>query len=247
MRYIASCSGGKDSVATLILAKEKGEPLDEVVYCEVMFDTETSGEVPEHRDFIYSRIKPFAENELKVPFVVLRSQKTYLDVFNHVLCRGERAGLTHGFAIPGMCAINRDCKIPPIRKYWKAKGSDVTQYVGIAADELKRLARLGGTNQVSLLDKYGFTERDAKALCRKYGLLSPVYDITDRNGCWFCPNCKDDEWSHMINNHPALFDRLVRLEHNTPNIYRTNLTRTETPTQLKKRILSYGEQLSLFD
>ena len=37
-RYIASCSGGKDSVATILLAAEKNEPLDEVIYSEVMFD-----------------------------------------------------------------------------------------------------------------------------------------------------------------------------------------------------------------
>lgn len=247
MKWIAGCSGGKDSVATLILAKEKCEPLDEVVYCEVMFDFETSGEVPEHRDFVYNRVAPFVENVLKVPFTVLRSRKTYLDVFNHVIVRGEREGKTTGFAIPGMCAINRDCKVPPLEKYWKAQNTDVTQYVGIAADEPKRLARLKGTNRVSLLDKYGYTERDAKELCRENNLLSPIYNFTSRNGCWFCPNCKDDEWAHMIKNNSELFDRLVWLEHNTPNICRRKLTRTETPTQLKRRILSYGDQLSLFD
>lgn len=54
MKHVASCSFGKDSLATVILAREHGEPLDEVVYCEVMFDQDVSGEVPEHRDFIYN-------------------------------------------------------------------------------------------------------------------------------------------------------------------------------------------------
>lgn len=49
-KYIASCSFGKDSIATILLAIEHGEPLDEIVYCEVMFDSKTSAEVPEHRD-----------------------------------------------------------------------------------------------------------------------------------------------------------------------------------------------------
>ena len=52
-RYIVGCSFGKDSLATVITAVEHGEPLDEAVYCEVMFDEHISGEVPEHRDFIY--------------------------------------------------------------------------------------------------------------------------------------------------------------------------------------------------
>ena len=80
-RYIASCSGGKDSVATILLAAEKNEPLDEVIYSEVMFDQEISGEVPEHRDFIHQKLKRFVENELGCKFTVLRSDKTYDDVF----------------------------------------------------------------------------------------------------------------------------------------------------------------------
>lgn len=74
-RYIASCSGGKDSVATILLAAEKNEPLDEVIYSEVMFDQEISGEVPEHRDFIHQKLKRFVENELGCKFTVLRSDK----------------------------------------------------------------------------------------------------------------------------------------------------------------------------
>ena len=37
-KHVASCSFGKDSIATILLALEHGEPLDEAVYCEVMFD-----------------------------------------------------------------------------------------------------------------------------------------------------------------------------------------------------------------
>ncbi len=60
------------------------EPLDEVVYCEVMFDDGVSGEVPEHRDFIYSRAIPFLErNGIKV--VLLRSGMTFLESFYRVL------------------------------------------------------------------------------------------------------------------------------------------------------------------
>ncbi len=60
-KSIASVSFGKDSLATILLAKEHGEPLDEAVYCEVMFDKTISGEVPEHRDFIYGRAIPALE------------------------------------------------------------------------------------------------------------------------------------------------------------------------------------------
>ena len=84
-KYVASCSGGKDSVATLLLAAQHNEPLDEAVFSEVMFDKDTSGEVPEHRDFIYDRLKPFCEKELGIKFTILHADKTYDDVFHHVM------------------------------------------------------------------------------------------------------------------------------------------------------------------
>ena len=77
-RYIISCSFGKDSLATILLAKKHGEPLDEAVYCEVMFDKTISGEVPEHRDFIYTRGIPALER-MGIKVTVLRGERTYLD------------------------------------------------------------------------------------------------------------------------------------------------------------------------
>ena len=47
-KHILSCSFGKDSIATALLALQHGEPLDELVYCEVMFNEEISGELRPH-------------------------------------------------------------------------------------------------------------------------------------------------------------------------------------------------------
>ena len=171
-KYVASCSGGKDSVATLLLAAQHNEPLDEAVFSEVMFDKDTSGEIPEHRDFIYDRLKPFCEKELGVKFTILHADKTYDEVFHHVITRGPHKGEVRGFAWAGMCAVNRDCKIPPVRKYNAALSPDTVSYVGIAADEPKRIARLDGITKVSLLAKYGMTEADAYKLCQEHGLLA---------------------------------------------------------------------------
>lgn len=61
--YVASCSFGKDSIATILLALEKHEPLDRVVFAEVMFDHEKgiSGEIPEHIEWIYKTAIPRLE------------------------------------------------------------------------------------------------------------------------------------------------------------------------------------------
>lgn len=208
--HIASCSFGKDSIATILLALEHGEPLDEVIYCEVMFDDHISGEVPEHRDFIYQTAIP-ALKKLGVPVRVVKSEKTFTSVFMGRITRGPKKGMIRSFPMCGKCYVQRDCKICPIRQYQKTLPPDTVQYIGIARDEPKRLARLTA-NQISLLDKYGCTENDAKQLCKQTGLLSPVYGFTERGGCWFCPNAKLSELRHLYDHHPDLWQKMMRLQ-----------------------------------
>ena len=217
MKYIASCSFGKDSIATILLALEHGEPLDEAVFVEVMFDhaRNISGEIPEHIDWIYETAIPRLE-AMGVRTRVLRSEKDYVWYFKYTVTRGKREGKKYGFPIGGKCLVNRDCKIMPIRQYLRSLGSEVSQYIGIAADEPKRLARLK-PGKVSLLAKYGYTESMARELCERHGLLSPIYKTGTRGGCWFCPNARISSFCHLRREHPSLWAELERLSH-TPNL-----------------------------
>ena len=244
MKYIASCSFGKDSLATLLLAMEHGEPLDEAVYCEVMFDETISGEVPEHRDFIYNTAIPRLE-EMGVWVKVLRSEKTYVDLFTGKVTRGPKKGMLRSFPICGKCAVQRDCKIRPIQQYQKSLPTDAVQYIGIAQDEQEHLLRLTG-QQVSLLEKYHFTEEDAKQLCRKAGLLSPVYAFTDRGGCWFCPNAKARELRHLYDHHPDLWMRMLELQE-LPGKVSEKFNRTERFSDIDARFRAEDAQRSLFE
>lgn len=243
MKYIACCSFGKDSLAQIIVAKEHGEPLDAVIYSEVMFTDEISGEFPEHRDFIYNVAIPKLKELYGLETIVLRSPQTMWKDFHTVRVRGSTMGLLRGFPIPGMCTINRDCKIPPIRNYLKEQTEDVVQYVGIAADEPKRLKRLEGTNKVSLLAKYGITEREAKDICERVGLLSPIYTITGRNGCFFCPNASEKELRHLYFNHPEIWELLRGLQE-TQNTSRVYFTRNKTVFDYEK---IFEEDLALYN
>ena len=210
MRYLASCSFGKDSLAAILLAKKHGEPLDEAVYCEVMFDKTISGEGPEHRDFIYTKGIPALER-MGIKVTVLRGKKTYVDLFTGRITRGPKKGMLRSFPVCGKCYVQRDCKLRPILRYQKTLPPDTVQYIGIAKDEQERLLRLEG-RQVSLLEKYNCTEQDAKELCRQAGLLSPIYQFTNRGGCWFCPNAKRKELRHLYDHHPELWARMLELQ-----------------------------------
>ena len=99
-KHILSCSFGKDSIATALLALQHGEPLDELVYCEVMFSEEISGELPEHNRFIHETAIPYFEQR-GIPTRVLRSEKTYLSCFYHVVTRGKTKGIAAADSFDG--------------------------------------------------------------------------------------------------------------------------------------------------
>lgn len=111
MKHIICSSFGKDSNATALLALQHGEPLDEIIYTEVMFSKEISGELPEHARFIYETAIPYFEKR-GIPTRVLHAEKTYLDCFYHVVSRGNAQGKLAAFPLAGRCAIQRDCKVP---------------------------------------------------------------------------------------------------------------------------------------
>ena len=218
-KYLCSCSGGKDSCAQVILAHLHDEPLDEIIFSEVMFSENVSGEYPEHMDFIHNTCIPLFTS-WGYPFKILRSDKTYLDCFLHRVYRTkhiDRIGKHSGFPMAGRCNINRECKVKPINQYLAGMHpSGYVQYIGIAVDEPERLARLR-CNQISLLEKYNLTEQNAYDLCKKYGLLSPLYQFAKRGGCWFCPNATMQELRYLYDKHPDFFRTLLKLEE-TPDL-----------------------------
>ena len=250
MKYIASWSGGKDSTASIILAHENKEPLDLIIFSEVMFDKDISGELPEHVDFIKNKCIPLFESwgyETKI----LHADLTYMDLFLRRPTRGKRfgTGMVTGFPMSGRCQINRSVKVLPIKRFLKSFEEEFTQYIGIAVDEPARLDRVvKSTNQVSLLQKYRYTEQMAYNLCKKYGLLSPVYSFAKRGGCWFCPNARDCELKHLRNNHKDLWDKLLELE-NTPNLI-GNIWNTLTQTSIhdkEEQFMWEDRQVDIFD
>ena len=217
--YIASCSFGKDSIATILLALEHNEPLDRVVFSEVMFDHEKniSGEIPEHIEWVYKVAIPKLES-MGVKVDVVRSKTDYKTLFNTTYKKGVNKGLIYGFQSNRICFANSTCKLQPIRSYLskKRKIYNLIEYIGIAIDEPIRLRRLNGVNKISLLAKYGYTEQMAKDKCIEYGLLSPCYSDDyiggGRNGCWFCQNAHIKRYCRIRELHPHLWQGLRELD-----------------------------------
>lgn len=235
--YIASCSFGKDSLATILLALENNEPLDRVVFAEVMFDhsRNISGEMPEHIEWVYNTAIPKLES-MGVKVDVIRGKRDLIYFFTTQITKGKLKGKYNGFPIGGKCFINRDCKTRTVGKYLKAleETYEVIQYIGIASDETNRLQRLG-SNKISLLDKYNFTQTDCINKCKEYDLLSPTYSINKRGGCFFCPNASMAEYIHLKKNHRDLWEELRKLS-KQPNLASYKFRREKTFDEIDNRI-----------
>lgn len=247
MKHICSWSGGKDSTAQIILAHEHNEPLDLIIFSEVMFDKNISGELPEHIEFIHKCIPLFESWGYEVK--ILHAPLTFMDVFVRKPVRGKRfgSGLVTGFPMAGKCDINKRCKVGPINKFLRAQEEDFIQYIGIAVDEPKRMEKLKD-DRVSLLEKYNYTEQMAYELCEKYSLLSPVYQFSKRGGCWFCPNARQKELRHLYDHHRDLWNKLLELEKIPNKIgYCWNTLTKTSITQIDENFKWEDAQMTIFD
>ena len=214
-----------------------------------MFNNEISGELPEHIAFVHRAIELFKSWGYEVK--ILRSSQTYMDIFNHVVenprkvqeNRNKRAG----FPNSSFCPVRRDLKLKPIYDFYKSLNEDYVQYVGIAADERTRLDSLHSVkNAISLLEKYNYTENMCVSLCQEYGLYSPAYKYSKRQGCWFCPNAKMEESRNVMETYPDVWASFVALEQEENlinykwNIYGESLAERDY-------YLNNFKQYSLFD
>lgn len=260
---IFNLSFGKDSMATLILAYEQGIPIDRVMYCDIRFSPELSGEHPLMAAWI-----PTAEKRLKELFGITvdhtYSGVSFYEQFYKVKQNGNHAGDLYGFPYVIGAWCNDRLKLRAIKKYEaQFRNNEITAFVGIAYDEPLRWERMkkkqtDKRKYRSLLYEQKLKEQDAFEICRSYDLLSPMYTSGDeiyRGGCWFCvKQCLADLYS-LWKNYREYYDILAEIEQVSVNTFMAEgITLKELaekfaagyiPTRRKKR-LPYV-QLDMFD
>ena len=231
MKYIASLSFGKDSMAMLIKIKELGLPLDEVIYVDIMFDDDTSGETPEMASFI-TKAEKILKEKFNVEVTHLRGV-TFKEQFYKVKQRGKHIGDNYGFPYTIGAWCNDRLKMQPIKEYMRKQTDEVIQYVGIAYDEPERYERLNHETHIAPLYDLKITEKEAMEICRKYDLLSPIYKTSFRGGCWFCPKQRLSQLKWLYQEHNDLWNTLRDMEKDSFNTFRPNTTLKDLEERFK--------------
>lgn len=217
MRHIVSFSGGKDSTAMLLMMIEKNMPIDEIIFIEVMANDKLSGELPGMPEYI-EKIERYIGRKI----TKIKSKHTFESVFYRIPKRKTEKtrifqGKILGFPMTLFAWCNDRLKISPLKEYYKNQKEPFTVYLGIAADEPKRLKRLK-SYQKAPLSEWGITEQDCKKYLEQRGLLNPLYSKVDRLGCWFCVKQSLKSLRYLYNEQPELWEKLKQYQKDSNHV-----------------------------
>ena len=238
MKNIVSCSFGKDSLAQIVIMKELGIVIDDVVYCDIRFDKNISGEHPMLAEWI-----PEAERILKNKYGItvthITAPKTFVEYFYTEKKKGKHIGDIYGYPYTVGAWCNSRLKMQVIERYIRSIQGEITQYVGIAFDEPERyvnlLNRQKNKNHCrSVLFEQGITEEKAFKICEKDDLVSPHYSMGGfRGGCWFCVKQSYADMYNLWTFYPDCFKILLDMEKDSQNTFFSNSSLSELETRFK--------------
>lgn len=91
----------------------------------------------------------------------------------------------------------------------------IIEYIGIAADEPKRFGQLSEKKRAPLVE-FGIDEGLCGLYCHYNGILSPTYETSCRDGCWFCHNQGVDQLRLLRRNYPEYWGVLLKWDNDSP-------------------------------
>lgn len=216
MKYIASCSCGKDSLAMVLMLIEKKQQLDEVIFFDTGWEYQSIYRVWEQLCA--------ALDEHGIPHKKLTPDKSF-DYMAFENPRKNRLGQTViGYSWCGAygCRWGTTMKTKAIKEYLAKYAEPIITYIGIAADEQKRILKNRDEDKCYPLVHWGMSEADCLQYCYAHGYnwKEPtsnidLYSILDRVSCWCCGNKNLSELRAIYRFMPYYWDKLKEFQSKT--------------------------------
>lgn len=221
-----SFSGGKDSTAMLLRMLELGEKIDGIYFAN------TTLEYPEMYAYI-NKIKKYVKDKYDKEIITLMPKDSFFKWFYGEWSRGRHKGIIRGFPRQSTHAYCcRELKINPQNLVRNKTG---TICLGIAYDEQDRKQK--GNNLRYPLIEWKWTELDCKNYLVERDLLNPLYLKFKRTGCWLCPRQPLSSLRILFRDYPRLWERLKKLEIDSPHGFRPDYTIAQLEEKFKKEQL----------
>lgn len=222
--YVASFSGGKDSLAMVLKLISTEYPLDVVLF----YDT------GKEFDCIYRIAEKVAElcKAHGIQFAHLKSEQSfdYLAFEKPIQCRNGSCKKGYSWC-GGSCRWATSKKLEAIQAYYNSLPENVVvvEYVGIAADEVERIEevrkkRFDGKIKLYPLIEWNMTEAQCKQYCYVEGYDWKVdegmgevdlYQILKRVSCWCCGNKNLEELKNIFRYLPKTWEKLKEMQRRT--------------------------------
>lgn len=232
VKYTASVSFGKDSLAMLLILIEEKYPLDEVFFYntgmefQAIYDIRDKvKEILKQHNITFTEIKPSYDFEWKM--------------FEKPV--NGKNGFHYGYSWCGeKCRWGTRDKIRTIEKTYKG----CMQYVGIAFDELNRIEKEKRPNKIFPLVDRQMTEKDCLNYCYDHGFyweehtkngIVRLYDVLSRVSCWCCSNKNLKELENIYNYLPEYWEKLKYLQSRTNRPMKPNKTVFDLEKIFKER------------
>ena len=217
MKYVASCSCGKDSLAMVLTLIEKEYPLDHVVF----FDT---GKEFDSIYMLWDKLTSILD-EHGIKHTKLQTVKSYDYYFSEHEVTSKDGSTHKGYSwCGGRCRWYTKMKTRTIDKFYKDtfNNEPIVEYVGIASDELDRVKMTRSNNvKVYPLILWNMSENDCLVKCYKNGFRwiekngVELYDVLDRVSCWCCGNKNLKELKAIYQHLPEYWQKLKDMQDKT--------------------------------
>lgn len=212
MKYIASCSCGKDSLAMILTLIEKEFPLDYVVFFDAGKEFESI-----YRN--WNKLTVLLDKH-NIKYKVLKPNNSFDYYFaEHVTKTGKKGYSWCG----GVCRWMTTMKVKAINDFYDQFNEPIVEYIGIANDEQDRitLKRNDKTVKVYPLALFNMTENDCLVKCYKNGFEwkegngVDLYDVLDRVSCYCCANKNLKELKAIYKHLPIYWQKLKDMQTKT--------------------------------
>lgn len=200
MKYIASVSFGKDSLAMLLMLLEKNYNLDEVIFYDTGMEINA---IYYTRDLVLDILRDLY-NYRKIKYTELKPEIHFIDKMLNIEVHKRDGSIQFGYGLcGGRCRWGTTEKNKTIEKYLKEEyGQNYKEFIGIAADETLRIEKERNEHKLLPLVDWKMTEKDCLEYCYNKGFYWEengvrLYDILDRVSCWCCANKNKKELENM--------------------------------------------------
>lgn len=197
--YIASVSGGKDSMYMLfrILENRDKYPLDMVVHFELEID------YPWVKDVV-NIYEEFCKR-YGIKFVRIKPRVSYQELFEKYGLPTRRARWCNG-------SYKLDCE-RQLTEWLRKQECRPVEYIGFCADETQRFkVQLNDkdADEIYPLAELGITEDIILEWAKNQPFFGNWYKLFKRQGCICCPNVSRKELAYILKYYPDKYDWFIK-------------------------------------